>query len=399
MATKSQMFARASNAADRAAARQAASDRLTAWTQAPVGEDGETYILDHYQETAMSSNQKTPWQNADLFKPGQMDWIVKRAKELGRTVHYAVIDTSSRPADHWKNAEGYRGDLSSNHTNEKTYGLRLRDHSSLIHQQLFHPDIGVLYPLVKEKLCTWSLHRIFTEVGYSSKAWIMDSLRHVLSMDHGADLLVVNMSFGAMSKVTDSYDAIFNPVQDKPVLLFASAGNSGEGTGDTVMVPARCKGVTSIAAYDYKQKRADFSSVGPDVDLIGPGHKTPTYDRDGKLVEWSGTSSSGPLVAAQAACIGLVIPELATQRTMHRALLEYADDLGTAGRDNFYGNGLVNVADFIVDMDPPAPPPPAAAMPEKILLRGATITPANREEGRKLVKGETAVVTIEGWLS
>lgn len=404
------MMSRATSAADHAAAKQAVHDRLIATMTAPTDEYGASYILDHYQEMAVSlpknsvltSAEGTPWQNRDLLAEGQMDFVVKTAKRLGRTFHYAILDTSDRPADGFKDPVGFRRDISSNHTDEPNYELRLRDHSSLIHQQLFSKEIGLLRPLTEAKLGTWSLHRMFTTVGISRTEWVFDALKHILTMDHGADFLVVNMSFGAASTFTDHYDKLFAPFQDKPVLLFAAAGNSGAREGDTVGVPARSTYVTSIAAHDKAKEWASFSSRGNRVDLIGPGEDTPSLDRDNNPVSWSGTSSSSPLVAAVAACVGLVKPEAATQRLMKKLLTEAADDLGPIGHDVKYGFGWVNLADYVAEAPDPGPENPEPPKDDddevtfSLSLRSVKVTPTSRKEGRKLYRGQTALVDVDG---
>jgi subtilisin family serine protease len=54
------------------------------------------------------------------------------------------------------------------------------------------------------------------------------------------------------------------------VLIFASAGNSGPGA-DTVDYPGRLNSVVAVAAADFYENIATFSSRGAAVDLAGPG--------------------------------------------------------------------------------------------------------------------------------
>ena len=58
------------------------------------------------------------------------------------------------------------------------------------------------------------------------------------------------------------------------VLIVAAAGNSGPGA-DTIEYPAALNSVVAVAAADYYENVAPFSSRGAGVDLAGPGVEIP----------------------------------------------------------------------------------------------------------------------------
>jgi len=102
-----------------------------------------------------------------------------------------------------------------------------------------------------------------------------------------------------------------------------------------------------VTATDSNNKRASFSSTGPDAEIAAPGVSIRSTVRGGGYANYSGTSMASPHVAGVAALVlgkgvadgnanGLVSDEV-------RALLQStADDLGTTGKDNYYGYGLVD---------------------------------------------------------
>ncbi len=61
---------------------------------------------------------------------------------------------------------------------------------------------------------------------------------------------------------------------------------------------------------------------------------------------WDGTSMATPHVSGAAAVVWSAVPD-ATNQQVRDALAATAEDLGAAGRDNYYGHGLIRVADAI----------------------------------------------------
>jgi len=76
----------------------------------------------------------------------------------------------------------------------------------------------------------------------------------------------------------------------------------------------------------------------------------------------SGTSMASPHAAGAAAAVWSTNPT-ATNAEVRAALVSTAEDLGTAGRDNNFGYGLIRTANAIAALggpvDPPPPPPPS----------------------------------------
>jgi len=91
--------------------------------------------------------------------------------------------------------------------------------------------------------------------------------------DENADdrLDIINMSLGGGASLT--LGEACQSAYDKGLLLVASAGNSGNppGRGDNVGYPAAYDSVIAVAVTDQSDKRAKWSSTGPDVELSAPG--------------------------------------------------------------------------------------------------------------------------------
>jgi len=172
----------------------------------------------------------------------------------------------------------------------------------------------------------------------------------------GQGIRVLNMSFGAETHsqtLQDACDAAYAAGH----LLVAAAGNSGneDGTGDTVVYPARYDSVIAVAASSPSDSRPSFSSTGPAVELIAPGVDIVSTGPGTKYNWGTGTSVASPHVAGTAVLAWAANPDL-TNIQIREILQETAEDLGLPAEHQ--GHGLVR-ADLAVaaalSTSPPGP--------------------------------------------
>jgi len=157
---------------------------------------------------------------------------------------------------------------------------------------------------------------------------------------------IINMSLGVYRRSELLYEACWYAAE-RNVLLVASAGNEG---GGPVCYPAAFDTVIAVSAVDCEKEFAKFSSKGPEVELTAPGVKKFTQDElegilstvpGDKYAYAAGTSVAAPYVAGVAALVLSVNPRLSNYQV--RAILgATASDLGSFGRDFWYGYGLVD---------------------------------------------------------
>ncbi len=199
------------------------------------------------------------------------------------------------------------------------------------------------------------------------------------SVDNG--IQVTNNSYGSSGDPGTTVKAAFDTAYAAGVLNVAAAGNSGNpaGAGNNVIYPAKWASVIAVAATDSSDKRASWSSTGPDVELAAPGVSINSTLKGGGYGTMSGTSMASPHVAGTAA---LVIASGITDANgngkinddVRQKLTATADDLGAAGRDTWYGYGLVNAAKAAGSVTPPINRAPVAnAGPDQNVKTGSTV--------------------------
>lgn len=161
------------------------------------------------------------------------------------------------------------------------------------------------------------------------------------------DIQVVNMSFG--SEVLNSVKAeAVRKLKASGKLLVASSGNDGNATYN---YPASCEGVISVGAINADGQVSDFSNRNSQVDLCAPGEEVCTTDARGNYAYVSGTSYAAPLVAGAAAVLKCVNGQM-TADQVETVLKSTSKDLGTVGRDDAYGYGMIQLQTAVEEVGP-----------------------------------------------
>ena len=160
---------------------------------------------------------------------------------------------------------------------------------------------------------------------------------------------VLNLSYALPADSCFSHYVATEYAVRKGVLPVASAGNTGV-EGDTPVRPASDPHVLTVSAVDDSGLAAPFATSNSSVDITAPGTAVfapdVTVNANGGVKRgWSkqsGTSFSTPMVAAAADWLFQARPDLDASQ-VSKALTGSATDLGTPGRDDFYGAGQLNI--------------------------------------------------------
>ena len=196
--------------------------------------------------------------------------------------------------------------------------------------------------------------KVLNSAGSGSWSNIIAAVQWVV--DNG--IKITNNSYGSGSNPGSIVEAAYVNSAAAGVLHIASAGNSGTcaGSTNTVGYPAAYTSVVAVAATQPNDVRPCFSSTGADVELAAPGVSIVSTVRNGGYASFSGTSMASPHAAGVAA---LVMGAGATNAAQVRQILQdTAIDIGAAGRDTFYGFGLIDAAAAVAAVNPGPPPTP-----------------------------------------
>lgn len=197
--------------------------------------------------------------------------------------------------------------------------------------------------------------KVLNSNGSGSYADVAEGIR--FAADHGAQ--VINLSLGG-SQPSKTLEEAVAYAYNQGVTIIAAAGN--EGSSNLVYPAAYDDYVIAVGATQYDENLAPYSNYGPSLDLVAPGGNNnldqnndgyadgvlqQTFERKGWRTEWAyyfmqGTSMATPHVSGAAALV--IANGISGPDNVRSALEGNADDLGSPGKDNTYGWGLVNAA-------------------------------------------------------
>jgi subtilisin family serine protease len=183
-----------------------------------------------------------------------------------------------------------------------------------------------------------------------------DSIRY--AVDNGAD--IISMSLQNYPDTMDYYDDI-QYAYNNNVSLVSCTGNRWLASGGGYYYqsyPGGYSEVISVGATNYYDVKADYSNYGPWTELVAPvGDQNydiiqhlihSTYNNGTDYVYGIGTSFACPQVSA---AIALMISanSSVTSSEIREILQKTATDLGTAGKDDQYGYGMLNVTAAVME--------------------------------------------------
>lgn len=128
----------------------------------------------------------------------------------------------------------------------------------------------------------------------------------------------------------------------KGMLVFNSAGNSGNSSWKYIGAPADAKDIIAVGAVDANREKAGFSSFGPSADdrvkpeLAAMGRKTVLYGAGDALTNSNGTSFSSPVLAGGGAAFWSLHPTESAS-TIRTVMMESGHLFAAPGPDLGYG--------------------------------------------------------------
>lgn len=184
--------------------------------------------------------------------------------------------------------------------------------------------------------------KVLGDDGAGSVEWMIQGIDWAIEQQ----VDIVSMSLGCSEDPgAELYDAI-KRARSAGIIIVAASGNESTSCG----WPAAYEEVIAVGAIDQALDKASFSNFSKEVDVAAPGVNIMSTYLNGGYARLSGTSMATPIVAGVVALIQSfsrkndiqATPELIMQMINQRSV-----DLGEAGHDVNFGNGLINVFKLI----------------------------------------------------
>ncbi len=171
----------------------------------------------------------------------------------------------------------------------------------------------------------------------------------IYAADMGAD--VINISWGDQNYSQIIADACHYAYELGSIVVVSSGNTYGPG----IMYPAQLSTTIAVGSVDRFFNRANFSSYGPQLDLLAPGVQIiSSYDvtENNLYKEQSGTSMSAPFVSAGIGLLLSVEPGLNFEQVKTR-LTSSCRDIGDSGYDIEHGHGVLDLEAFLTNEEYP----------------------------------------------
>ena len=249
-----------------------------------------------------------------------------------------IIDTGYTLGHPDLPSSGVTGYAFSGHGSWSTDGNGHGTHVAATIAAIGRNNIGVVGVNPSAKL---GLHivKIFNNSGNWTTA---SNLVTAIQSCKNAGAKVVNMSLGGSSSNATEQNALASFYQGG-MLLVAAAGNAGNSS---LSYPASYSSVMSVAAVDSSRNRASYSQYNSQVEIAAPGSSVYSTYKNNSYATLSGTSMATPHVTGVAALVWSQFPTCSASR-IRTALTATAQDRGTAGRDVYYGFGIVRAQNAV----------------------------------------------------
>ena len=178
---------------------------------------------------------------------------------------------------------------------------------------------------------------------------LLDVLEAMRALSNKVD--VINLSLGIDENEIDTnskkyFDEFIKSIYNSGVMIVCASGNKGE---ENVYYPASSNYTIAVGAVDSDKQIASFSNFGNTLDFTAPGKylTLPYYTSDNLYnsevpnSKSSGTSFASPFISSAIAMIKSENKNY-TSEQVKNALIQNAEDLGTQGKDKYFGYGFIN---------------------------------------------------------
>lgn len=175
--------------------------------------------------------------------------------------------------------------------------------------------------------------------GFGNNISLENSLRYAIEIKPD----IVNMSLGGKSPQGQIFHDLLKELYKLNIPVVCAMGNYGENYS---CFPANYPETIGVASFKKDRNISTFSSRGQDTDFALPGENILTTNLNNQYSIVNGTSFAAPFLSGLIAIILSEGKKKNIQYTIEQLkniLIQSCDDYGSAGKDNLFGYGIINI--------------------------------------------------------
>ena len=195
-----------------------------------------------------------------------------------------------------------------------------------------------------------------TEEGYTSTSSILKAITYSIK---NSDVICYELINNKNEPIDIALESCFK--ENIPVCSVSSNRQyettiNGQNDEENVDYPANNAMTIAVSSLDREFNIADYSGKGEYIDFCAPSTDVEEiFSNSANISRWSGAQYSNAQIAASIALIKTYDKD-ATILDIYNFLRNFAQDLGTEGKDEFYGYGCPKFQDLTIeDIDKKAP--------------------------------------------
>jgi len=211
------------------------------------------------------------------------------------------------------------------------------------------------------------------------------------ALENNAD--VINLSI----RTTQDSPAVREAIERAVDLGVPVVASAGLGPTSVAFYPAAYESVLAVAALTPSLEPYSGSPAAPYIDVAAPGFdimaaggSAADVYRTGK-----GTSFAAPHVSGLLALMMYVAPD-ATAAQLRQAVVDHAVDLGSPGRDDVYGAGLIDPGPTLAAIAPVSSPTNLTSVRfgNTVWLNWGEVAGNGRVSGYEILFGDVVVLSV-----
>ncbi len=259
----------------------------------------------------------------------------------GSGVKIAVLDTGI-DYNHEDLHDNYKGGFNFTFNNSDPFDDSYNSHGTHVAGIIAAEKNGIGVVGVAPNASLYAV-KVLDGAGFGYASWVIAGIQW--AVDNKMDIATMSLGSSPYDPDLESLRIACDNAYNAGILLVAAAGNTN---GGNVTYPAGFDSVIAVTATDQNNQKASFSPVDPKIELAAPGVYINSTIKStyGQL---SGTSQATPHVTGTAALLisshnlrdvngdGVV-----NNKDVRLQLQRTAKDLGSPGKDDTYGYGIVD---------------------------------------------------------